>query len=136
MWKSNWLSRFIGAASSQDKFARAPPDHGKPAGRRCGVPIVLDRARKEQEALASDRPALSAAFGIIAVVLMVAAAKAQDAKPRSYTNTPVGLNFLIAGYLYSQGKMAFDPELSIASGHGIVEDTSRRRQTVTLRPEA
>jgi hypothetical protein len=44
---------------------------------------------------------------------MVANAKAQDAEPRSYTNTPVGLNFLIAGYSYSQGKMAFDPELSI-----------------------
>src|SRR4249919_1217471 len=45
---------------------------------------------------------------------MVATAKAQDAEPRSYTNTPVGLNFLIAGYLYSQGKIAFDPQLSIA----------------------
>jgi hypothetical protein len=51
---------------------------------------------------------------MMATVLMVATAKAQDAEPRSYTNTPVGLNFLIAGYLYSQGKMAFDPELSIA----------------------
>ncbi|MGA9338178.1 MAG: transporter, partial [Pseudolabrys sp.] len=45
---------------------------------------------------------------------MAANAKAQDAEPRSYTNTPVGLNFLIAGYLYTQGKIAFDPELSIA----------------------
>ena len=44
----------------------------------------------------------------------VASANAQDAEPRAYTNTPVGLNFLIAGYLYSQGKMAFDPSLSIA----------------------
>jgi hypothetical protein len=47
--------------------------------------------------------------------LMVANAKAQDAEPRSYTNTPVGLNFLIVGYVYSQGKMAFDPETSIAN---------------------
>ena len=45
---------------------------------------------------------------------MVATAKAQDAEPRSYTNTPVGLNFLIAGYVYSQGKIAFDPQTSIA----------------------
>jgi hypothetical protein len=45
---------------------------------------------------------------------MIATAKAQDAEPRSYTNTPVGLNFLIAGYVYSQGTMAFDPQLSIA----------------------
>jgi hypothetical protein len=75
------------------------------------APIVLDRAWKAPEALA---PALCVAFGMIATVSMVATAKAQDAEPRSYTNTPVGLNFLIGGYLYSQGKMAFDPELSIA----------------------
>ena len=54
------------------------------------------------------------AFGIIATVLMVANAKAQEAEPRSYSNTPVGLNFLIAGYVYSEGKMAFDPTLAIA----------------------
>lgn len=51
---------------------------------------------------------------IIAAVLMATNAKAQDAEPRSYANAPVGLNFLIAGYVYSQGKIAFDPELSIA----------------------
>jgi hypothetical protein len=41
-------------------------------------------------------------------------AKAQDAEPRTYSNTPLGLNFLIAGALYSQGKLAFDPDLSVA----------------------
>ena len=41
-------------------------------------------------------------------------AKAQEAEPRSYSNTPIGLNFLIAGALYTQGKMAFDPDLSVA----------------------
>ena len=56
-----------------------------------------------------------AAFGIIATILMVTNTKAQEAEPRSYTNTPVGLNFLIAGYVYSQGKIAFDPETSIAN---------------------
>ena len=53
------------------------------------------------------------AFGIITTVLLVANAKAQDAEPRLYTNTPVGLNFLIGGYLYSEGKIAFDPSSSI-----------------------
>ena len=51
---------------------------------------------------------------IAALITMVAGAKAQDAEPRLYSNTPVGLNFLIAGYIYAQGKMAFDPELRIA----------------------
>jgi hypothetical protein len=45
---------------------------------------------------------------------MVAKANAQEAEPRLYTNTPIGLNFLIAGYVYAQGKMAFDPELRVA----------------------
>ena len=54
------------------------------------------------------------AFGIIATVLVVANAKAQEAEPRSYSNTPVGFNFLIACYVYSEGKMAFDPALAIA----------------------
>ena len=58
---------------------------------------------------------LSCAIGLIAATdMMVATAKAQDAEPRLYSNTPVGLNFLIAGYVYAQGKMAFDPELPIA----------------------
>ena len=54
------------------------------------------------------------ALGTIALVLGVANAKAQEAEPRSYSNTPVGLNFLIAGTVYSEGKIAFDPNLSIA----------------------
>ena len=55
-----------------------------------------------------------ATFGIAATIMMAARAKAQDAEPRSYTNTPVGLNFLIADYIYTQGKIAFDPRLAIA----------------------
>src|SRR3954451_12962393 len=47
-------------------------------------------------------------------VFLVPNAKAQEVEPKSYSNAPVGLNFLIAGYLYAQGKIAFDPELSIA----------------------
>lgn len=41
-------------------------------------------------------------------------AHAQTLEPRSYTNTPTGLNFLIAGYAYSEGRLAFDPSLSLA----------------------
>jgi hypothetical protein len=53
-------------------------------------------------------------FSIAAIIMAGATADAQDAEPRLYSNTPVGLNFLIAGYVYSQGKLAFDPSLSIA----------------------
>jgi hypothetical protein len=59
---------------------------------------------------------LCGALGMIAL-LGTTVAKAQDAEPRSYSNTPIGLNFLIAGALYSRGKMAFDPDLSIADAN-------------------
>jgi hypothetical protein len=64
--------------------------------------------------VARNRFTFGSALCIAALIIMVAGAKAQDAEPRLYSNTPVGLNFLIAGYIYAEGKMAFDPELRIA----------------------
>ena len=40
-------------------------------------------------------------------------AKGQDLEPRAYANTPVGLNFLVAGYGYTAGGVATDPALPI-----------------------
>ena len=54
-------------------------------------------------------------FCIAATIMATAGAQAQDAEPRQYSNAPIGLNFLIAGYIYAQGKMAFDPALRIAN---------------------
>jgi hypothetical protein len=59
---------------------------------------------------------LCGAIGAIAW-LGTTVAKASDAEPRSYSKTPVGLNFLIAGALYSQGKLAFDPDLSVVDAN-------------------
>ena len=79
-----------------------------------GAPIVTDPACDAREPRAAGRFLLCVAFAIIASVLGTANASAQEAEPRAYSNTPVGLNFLIAGYVYAQGKMAFDPDLAIA----------------------
>jgi len=72
---------------------------------------MLDRLCK-----ASDlhRSSLCVTIGAIAFAIGAANANAQEAEPRSYSNTPIGLNFLIGGYVYSQGKIAFDPDLAIA----------------------
>src|SRR5260370_784777 len=75
---------------------------------------MFDRNRNALEAPAVSPFSFCGALGTIVLVLGVVNAKAQDAEPRSYSNTPVGLNFLIAGHVYSEGKMAFDPDLSIA----------------------
>jgi len=37
---------------------------------------------------------------------------AQDLEPRLYTNVPVGVNFLGAGYVYSEGNVLFDPAVA------------------------
>lgn len=44
-------------------------------------------------------------------------AQAQDVEPRSYSNAPVGVNFLIAGYAYTQGGLAFDPSAPVKNPH-------------------
>lgn len=43
----------------------------------------------------------------------VSAAHAQEIEPRAFSNAPVGVNFLIAGYAYTRGGVAFDPALPI-----------------------
>jgi len=40
---------------------------------------------------------------------------AQEMEPRSYSNAPVGINFLIAGYAYTQGGVAFDTSLPLTN---------------------
>jgi hypothetical protein len=48
-----------------------------------------------------------------AVVAGAAAARAQDIEPRAYSNAPVGVNFLVAGYAYSHGGLSLDPSLPV-----------------------
>lgn len=47
---------------------------------------------------------------VVAVLVLVpAVAGAQELEPRAYSNAPVGLNFFIAGYAYSEGGLSTDP---------------------------
>jgi hypothetical protein len=56
---------------------------------------------------------------LIALAQLVAAsvARAQDIEPRQWSNAPVGVNFLISGYSYTQGGLSFDPSLPVSSPH-------------------
>jgi len=49
------------------------------------------------------------------MLLLAAGAKAQQLEPRAYANTPVGMNFLIAGYAYSSGGLSTDPTLPLTN---------------------
>ena len=44
-------------------------------------------------------------------------AVAQDIEPRTYFNAPIGVNFLIAGYVYTQGALQFDSALDLTDAN-------------------
>ncbi len=58
-----------------------------------------------------------AVASLIASALLMAAspARAQDIEPRSYSNAPVGVNFLIPGYAYTTGGVSFDTSLPLTN---------------------
>jgi hypothetical protein len=47
----------------------------------------------------------------------VSPARAQDIEPRAYSNAPVGVNFLIAGYAYTRGGLSFDSAIPITNAN-------------------
>jgi hypothetical protein len=55
--------------------------------------------------------------GILALSMGTACAFAQSIEPRAYSNAPVGVNFLVAGYAYTSGGLSTDPALPITDDH-------------------
>jgi hypothetical protein len=53
------------------------------------------------------------ALGIGTLAAAPGPASGQDLEPRAYANTPVGLNFALAGYFYTQGNVGTDASLPI-----------------------
>jgi len=51
---------------------------------------------------------LATAAFVMSLVVTSAPGRAQDIEPRSYSNAPIGVNFLIAGYAHTRGGIAFD----------------------------
>jgi hypothetical protein len=47
----------------------------------------------------------------------------QDLEPRAYTNIPVGMNFVLAGYAYSQGGVVFDPAVPLENANIKIHST-------------
>ena len=69
---------------------------------------------------------ISAILLCVSIVLVVDLVRpdyvnAQDLEPRAYTNTPTGLNFLLAGYQYSEGALLFDPALPVSDANAKVD---------------
>jgi len=58
------------------------------------------------------------AYGLLSSVSGV---HAQSLEPRAYSNAPVGLNFVLAGYQNSSGALLFDPSLPITDTKATVD---------------
>lgn len=56
-------------------------------------------------------------FSTIIFLLGFSATYAQDLEPRAYSNIPVGLNFIAAGYAYTSGGVLFDPTVPLENAH-------------------
>ena len=55
-------------------------------------------------------------IAVVAACMLVgfeSPACARDIEPRAYSNAPVGVNFLVAGYAYTRGGVVFGPSLPI-----------------------
>ena len=67
--------------------------------------------------------------GLVLGLLFPVYIKSQELEPRSLSNVPVGMNFGVAGYAWTQGNIFLDPALSIedlnATVHGIVAAYAR-----------
>ncbi|HYE34511.1 transporter [Methylocaldum sp.] len=70
------------------------------------------------------RSVLAIRLGAASLAAAASGANGQDLEPRTYANTPVGLNFLIVGYSYLWGGVTVDPTIPLEDAklqaHGAV----------------
>lgn len=60
---------------------------------------------------------VKAALVVFILAIGTSGAGAQEIEPRAYTNTPIGLNFLIVGYGYAEGGVAADPSVPLTNAN-------------------
>ncbi|SEP09707.1 hypothetical protein SAMN02990966_03950 [Rhodospirillales bacterium URHD0017] len=81
-----------------------------------GLMFRAERGRAfEVPKLHRRTPCLLVLLGLLLGVASVA--RAQDIEPRAYSNAPIGVNFLISGYVYTQGSLPTDPSIPVTSSH-------------------
>src|SRR6266850_5861359 len=60
---------------------------------------------------------VKAGFLAFTLALGSPAIHAQAIEPRSFTNAPVGLNFLLRAYVRTEGGLSVDPSLPLTNAH-------------------
>jgi hypothetical protein len=85
-------------------------------------PIYLISGHCQIRQMQKRSRALSATIALAAIALGASTrARSQTMEPLSYTNSPIGLNFLIAGYSYQTGNVLVDPSLPLKDVHATVD---------------
>jgi hypothetical protein len=90
-------------------------------GRLACSPLIAGspRFRRRRELLRARVRGRVPAGAFVAAMLVVGGlmangtAVAQSIEPRSYSNAPVGVNFLVGGYAYTRGGLAFDTAVPV-----------------------
>lgn len=79
---------------------------------------TMDTGKGPAEGIRHRAGARATAAALLAAASIWACdARAQSMEPRAYANTPVGMNFLLAGYDYGSGEVGFDPSVPITDAH-------------------
>ena len=56
-------------------------------------------------------------MGTFGLLTELSPLNSQDLEPRAYSNIPVALNFILAGYVYSAGGVVFDPAVPLENAN-------------------
>ena len=75
----------------------------------CSVVKAVPSTARVASAVPGGRIETMPAWIVALCMLLAAPAIGQQLEPRAYSNVPIGLNFLIAGYTYSSGGLATNP---------------------------
>jgi hypothetical protein len=67
---------------------------------------------------------LSSAFKVLCILLLAEGAMAQDLDPRAYVRAPVNMNFVGAGFSYSDGDVVTDASLPLKNVKATLKATS------------
>lgn len=81
---------------------------------------MLSIPERSKKLLLVPRGRIAQTAALLSVAIFVLAAphaRAAELEPRAYSNAPVGMNFLIAGYAYSKGGLSTDPASPIQDAH-------------------
>lgn len=60
-------------------------------------------------------------LSLIVLVTASGVAAGQELEPRAYSNAPVGMNFVVAGYGHTEGALLFDPSVPIENASAKID---------------